>query len=49
MSYTEEVLEFNKQIKEALSLMYNELNQGQKKKIIKDEKVKALLKKYGVI
>lgn len=33
---------------EALQTMYDALNQGQQKKIIKDEKVKALFDRYGV-
>ena len=33
----------------ALQTMYDALNQGQQKKIIKDEKVKALFDQYGVI
>lgn len=49
MKYTEAVMNYNKQIKEALSLIYNELNNGQKKKIIKNEQIKELLEKYGVI
>lgn len=32
----------------ALQTVYNELNQGQQKKIVKDEKVKALFERYGV-
>ena len=32
----------------ALQTMYNALNQGQQKKIVKDEKVKALFDRYGV-
>ena len=32
----------------ALQTMYDALNQGQQKKIIKDEKVKALFDRYGV-
>lgn len=34
--------------KTALETMYNALNQGQQKKIVKDEKVKALFDLYGV-
>lgn len=33
---------------EALQTMYDALNQGQQKKIVKDEKVKALFDRYGV-
>lgn len=35
--------------KEALQLVYDTLNQGQQKKLLKDEKVKALFDHYGVI
>ena len=34
--------------KEALQTMYDALNQGQQKQIVKDEKVKALFDLYGV-
>ena len=36
------------QTKEALQTVYDSLNQGQQKKIVKDEKVKALFDRYGV-
>lgn len=34
--------------KVALQIMYDALNSGQKKKIVKDEQVKALFDRYGV-
>ena len=34
--------------KNALQTMYDALNQGQQKKIVKDEAVKALFDRYGV-
>lgn len=34
--------------KNALQTMYDALNQGQQKKIVKDEAVKALFERYGV-
>ena len=34
--------------KDALQTVYDALNQGQQKKIVKDEKVKALFDLYGV-
>lgn len=34
--------------KNALQTVYDELNQGQRKKIIKNEEVKALFDRYGV-
>ena len=33
----------------ALQTVYNALNQGQRKKILKNEAVKALFDKYGVM
>lgn len=35
--------------REALQTMYDALNQGQQKKIVKNENVKALFDRYGVI
>ena len=35
-------------VKEALQLVYDTLNQGQQKKILKNEEVKALFDLYGV-
>ena len=37
-----------KETKTALQTVYDALNQGQQKKIVKDEKVKALFDRYGV-
>ena len=34
--------------KDALQTVYDALNQGQKKQIVKDDKVKALFDLYGV-
>ena len=34
--------------RDALQTVYDSLNQGQQKKIVKDEKVKALFDLYGV-
>lgn len=36
------------QTKEALQTIYDALNHGQQKQIVKDEKVKALFDLYGV-
>ena len=36
------------EVKDALQTVYDALNQGQQKKIVKDEKVKALFDLYGV-
>lgn len=44
----DKVIAYNLEIKTALQTMYNALNQGQRKKILKDEKIKALFERYGV-
>ncbi len=36
------------EIRDALQTMYDALNHGQQKQIVKDEKVKALFDLYGV-
>ena len=50
---TKEVLEkavanAKAETKQALQTVYDTLNQGQQKKIVKDDKVKALFDLYGV-
>ena len=42
------VEECRAQTREALQTVYDALNQGQRKQIVKDEAVKALLDLYGV-
>ena len=42
------VAEAKAETKEALETIYNALNQGQQKKIVKDENVKALFDLYNV-
>lgn len=48
MTLVEKVIAYNLEIKTALQTMYNALNQGQRKKILKNEKVKTLFERYGV-
>lgn len=48
MTLVDKVIAYNLEIKNALQTMYNALNQGQRKKILKDEKVKTLFERYGV-
>lgn len=48
MTLLDKVIMYNNEIKTALQTMYDALNHGQQKKIIKDEKVKALFDRYGV-
>lgn len=39
---------FKSETKTALQTVYNTLNQGQQKKLLKDENVKALFNRFGV-
>ena len=48
MKLVDKVIAYNLEIKTALQTMYDALNQGQRKKILKNEKVKALFDKYSV-
>ena len=45
---SEAVKAFKKETKEALQLVYDELNQGQQQKLLKDENVKALFDRFEV-
>ena len=45
---TEKTQAVKDETKESLQTMYDALNSGQQKKILKDEKVKALFDRYGV-
>ena len=45
---TNAVNEAKAETRNALQTVYDALNQGQRKKIVKDEKVKALFDLYGV-
>lgn len=45
----ENVNKTKSETKAALQLIYNSLNQGQQKKLIKNEEVYQLLKRYGVV
>ena len=45
----ENVNKTKNETKEALQTLYDSLNQGQKKKVVKNLEVKALLIRYGVI
>lgn len=44
----EKVQAVKAEVREALQTTHDALNQGQQKKIVKDEKVKALFDRYGV-
>ena len=44
----DKIIAYNREIKEALQTVYNELNQGQRKKLLHNEVVKAIFDRYGV-
>ena len=46
---TEKVIAYNRKVKEALQTVYDTLNQGQQKKLLKSEVVKAMFERYGVV
>lgn len=43
------VAEFKEGTRVALQTVYDTLNQGQRKKIVKDENIKVLFDRYGVV
>lgn len=46
---TDKVLAYNREIRDALQTVYDELNQGQRKKLLKSPVVKAMFERYGVV
>lgn len=44
----DKVAQIKTETKDALQLVYDELNQGQQKKILKEEKIVELFDRYGV-
>lgn len=48
MKLVDKVIAYNIEIKTALQTMYDALNHGQQKKIVKNKEVKALFDRYGV-
>ena len=49
MTWSEKAEGVYNETKQALQTVYDALNQGQQNKILKNEKVKALLDRYGVV
>lgn len=44
----ERVVAYNKEVKAALQAVYNDLNQGQRKKLLRNPAIRALFERYGV-
>ena len=49
MSMVEKVIAYNRELKEGLEEMYNLLPPGQRRQVLKNEKVKACLIRFGII
>ena len=44
----ERVISYNKEVKSALQAVYNDLNQGQRKKLLRNPTIRAMFERYGV-
>lgn len=44
----ERVISYNTEVKAALQAVYNDLNQGQRKKLLRNPTIRAMFERYGV-
>lgn len=44
----ERVVAYNKEVKDALQAVYSDLNQGQRKKLLRNPAIRAMFERYGV-
>ena len=44
----ERVIAYNKEVKSALQAVYNDLNKGQRKKLLRNPAIRAMFARYGV-
>ena len=44
----ERVVSYNKEVKAALQAVYNDLNHGQRKKLLRNPAIRAMFERYGV-
>ena len=44
----ERVIAYNKEVKAALQAVYNDLNKGQRKKLLRNPSIRAMFERYGV-
>lgn len=42
------VIEYNTEVKDALQAVYSDLNQGQRKKLLKNPTIRSMFERYGV-
>lgn len=48
MTLVEKAKAYSRELKEALQLIYDELNQGQRKKLLRNSAIKALYERYEI-
>ena len=48
MTLQEKALAYNRETKEAIETIWNELNKGQQKKLLKNPVIKALLERFKI-
>lgn len=44
----ERVIAYNTEVKAALQAVYNDLNQGQRKKLLRNPIIRAMFERYGI-
>ena len=44
----ERVIAYNTEVKAALQVVYNDLNKGQRKKLLRNPVIRAMFERYGV-
>lgn len=44
----ERVIAYNTEVKAALQAVYNDLNHGQRKKLLRNPAIRALFERYGI-
>lgn len=44
----ERIIAYNKEVKAALQEVYNDLNHGQRKKLLRNPVIRAMFERYGV-
>ena len=44
----ERIISYNKEVKAALQAVYNDLNHGQRKKLLRNPAIRAMFERYGV-
>ena len=44
----ERVIAYNTEVKAALQAVYNDLNKGQRKKLLRNPTIRAMFERYGV-